>query len=96
MLRRVLTPLPLPSWWMDAVVTLPRFCVGYWLVTRIAGAAIAVTMLVAALVQKADASLWEKLPSLGFLWVALYAIVLGSRRFGLDYLLFTRKTPAST
>jgi putative oxidoreductase len=145
MLRRVLTPLPLPSWWMDAVVTLPRFCVGYWLATRfgwskfpppewfvsdvgklgfpvpvvfawaavmaevvggaalaaglatrIAGATIAVTMLVAALVQKADASLWEKLPSLGFLWVALYAIVLGSGRFGLDYLLFTRKTPAST
>lgn len=128
---------------MDAIVTLPRFCVGYWLATRfgwskfpppewfvsdvgklgfpvpvafawaavlaevvggaalavglatrVAGAAIAVTMLVAAFVQKADAALWEKLPSLGFLWVALYATVLGSGRFGIDHLLFSRKARA--
>lgn len=58
--------------------------------TRAAGAAIACTMLVAAFVQKADAALWEKLPSLGVLWVALYAILLGSGRFGLDHLLFSK------
>lgn len=61
-------------------------CVG--LFTRLAGLAIAVTMLVAIFLQKANAELWEKLPAYGCLWVALYAIVLGSGRFGLDGLLF--------
>ena len=61
-------------------------CLG--LFTRVAGLSVASTMLVAVFLQKANAELWEKLPAFGCLWVALYAIVLGSGRFGLDALLF--------
>ena len=61
-------------------------CVG--LFTRLAGLAIAVTMLVAIFLQKANAELLEKLPAYGCLWVALYAIVLGSGRFGMDGIFF--------
>lgn len=55
--------------------------------SRIAGFLILCTMLVAIFLQKGDQGLWAVLPALGFLWVSLYTIVLGSGRFGLDYLL---------
>lgn len=58
------------------------------LFTRGAGLAVGITMLVAAFMQKAGDPLWEKLPALGILWVAVYAVVLGSGRFGLDALIF--------
>ena len=55
--------------------------------TRVASFLIMCTMLVAIFFQKWDQGLWGMLPALGFLWVALYSLVLGSGRFGLDYLL---------
>jgi putative oxidoreductase len=55
--------------------------------TRIAGCMIASTMLVAIFLQKSNSEVWEKLPAMGFLWVSLFAIVLGSGRFGIDYLI---------
>ena len=60
--------------------------------TRIAGFLIGSTMLVAIFFQKWQqviewGSIWGILPALGFLWVALYTMVLGSGRFGVDYLL---------
>jgi putative oxidoreductase len=64
--------------------------------TRIWGALLTVTMLTAIFFQKwPDAieygSSWPLLPAIGFLWIALYSIALGSGKFGLDYLL-TKKT----
>ena len=59
-------------------------CLVLGLCTRFSGFAIGATMLVAVFMQKTHAPLWEKLPALGCLWVALYAVVLGSGRFGLD------------
>ena len=55
--------------------------------TRIASFLIMCTMLVAIFMQKWNQGLWGMLPALGFLWVALYNLILGSGRFGLDYLI---------
>ena len=55
--------------------------------TRIAAFLIICTMLVAILCQKIDGPLWNMLPAISFLWVAIYNLCLGSGRFGLDYLI---------
>jgi putative oxidoreductase len=59
--------------------------------TRIAAFFIAATMLGAIFLQQIDQGMWNTLPALGFLWVSLFALTLGSGRFGLDYLLSKRK-----
>lgn len=58
--------------------------------TRVASFFIACTMMVAIFFQKWDQGVWGMLPAMGFLWVSLYGIVLGSGRFGLDYLIGKR------
>lgn len=55
--------------------------------TRLFSFLIACTMLVAIIFQKWGAEVWHMLPALGFLWVALQGVVLGSGRFGFDYLI---------
>lgn len=55
--------------------------------TRVVGFLIFCTMLVAIFGQKWGQGMWNMLPATGFLWVSLYSIVLGSGRFGLDYLI---------
>ncbi|WP_445748287.1 DoxX family protein [Polaribacter sp.] len=54
--------------------------------TRIASFLIMCTMLVAIFMQKWDEGLWSMLPAMGFLWVSIYHLYLGSGRFGIDYL----------
>jgi len=55
--------------------------------TRLASFFIMCTMLVAIFFQKWGQGTWGMLPAMGFLWVSIYTLVLGSGRFGLDYLL---------
>lgn len=55
--------------------------------TRIASFLIMCTMLVAIFLQKWDQGLWSMLPAMGFLWVSIYHLFLGSGRFGIDYLI---------
>ncbi len=55
--------------------------------TRVASFLIVCTMLVAIFFQKWGDGLWGMLPALGFLWVGLYNLVLGSGKFGLDYMI---------
>ena len=55
--------------------------------TRIVSFLIMCTMLVAIFMQKWDQGLWSMLPAMGFLWVAIYNLFLGSGRFGIDYLI---------
>ncbi|MFD1470152.1 DoxX family protein [Hymenobacter caeli] len=62
------------------------------LLTRPAAFLVCCTMLVAVFMQQFHQGLWNMLPAMGFLWAALPALVLGSGRFGLDYLLM--KSPA--
>lgn len=49
------------------------------------------TMLVAIFFQKwpqvMEQGVWPILPALGFLWISLFALVFGSGKFGVDYLL---------
>lgn len=55
--------------------------------TRIASFLIMCTMLVAIFFQKWNQGLWSLLPAMGFLWVSIYSLGLGSGRFGIDYLI---------
>ncbi|WP_425237165.1 DoxX family protein [Ulvibacterium sp.] len=58
--------------------------------TRVAAFLIMFTMLTAIFMQKWGQGIWGMLPAMGFLWISIYNLYLGSGRFGLDYLL-TRK-----
>lgn len=55
--------------------------------TRIASFFIMCTMLVAIFFQKWGEGTWSMLPAMGFLWVSVYGLVLGSGKFGLDHLI---------
>lgn len=58
--------------------------------TRIFSFLITCTMLVAIFMQKWGNGVWSLLPAMSFLWIGLYNMVLGSGRFGLDYLIDKR------
>ncbi len=58
------------------------------LFTRLSGFFIMLTMLVAIFFQKWGGEVWEMLPAMGFLWISLFALVMGSGRFGLDHLIY--------
>lgn len=62
----------------------------FGLKTRIAAFLILCTMLVAIFFQKWGQGTWGMLPAMGFLWIAMYHLYLGSGRFGVDYLLHKR------
>lgn len=55
--------------------------------TRISSFLIMCTMLVAIFLQKWNGPAWNMLPAMGFLWVAIYNLSLGSGRFGLDFII---------
>lgn len=63
--------------------------------TRLASFLIFATMLGAIFLQQIQQGMWNTLPALGFLWVSLYCLVIGSGRFGIDYL-FTKKSKNET
>ena len=53
--------------------------------TRVTSFLMSITMLVAIFFQQWNNGLWAMLPALGFLWVALHGLIMGSGRFGIDY-----------
>jgi putative oxidoreductase len=55
--------------------------------TRLASFLIMCTMLVAIFMQQWQEGLWMMLPAMGFLWIGIFYMILGSGRFGVDYLL---------
>ncbi|MEC4047986.1 DoxX family protein [Flavobacterium sp. SUN046] len=55
--------------------------------TRIASFLLLMTMLVAVFMQQINNGLWNCLPAMGFLWVSLYTLIMGSGRIGIDYLI---------
>lgn len=61
--------------------------------TRISGFFLACTMLVAIFFQKWGGGTWSMLPAMGFLWIAINAMVLGSGKLGLDYWMLKWKAP---
>jgi putative oxidoreductase len=86
--------LPFPAFFAWAAVLTEVFGAALLLLgfgSRIMGFLLTCTMLVAIFLQKWDNELWEKLPAMGFLWVAIFAMIVGSGRFGLDYLITKKK-----
>lgn len=63
----------------------------FGLQTRITSFLIICTMLVAIFMQQIQNGLWNCLAAMGFLWVAMFYLIIGSGRFGLDYLLTKNK-----
>lgn len=55
--------------------------------TRLFSFLVICTMFVAGFIQHANEELWNVLPALLFLFVSVFTLVLGSGRFGLDYVL---------
>ena len=55
--------------------------------TRIFSLLIFCTMMVAVFLQQWSNGTWNTLPALGFGWVSLFTMVLGSGRFGMDHLI---------
>lgn len=55
--------------------------------TRLFSFLIVCTMLTAMFAQQFEAGLWNMLPAMGFLWVGMTQLALGSGRFGLDYII---------
>jgi putative oxidoreductase len=84
-------PFPFLMAWV-AVITevIGAGCLVLGLGTRFWGFMLTCTMLVAIFFQKWNGELWEKLPAMGFLWIGLYAMALGSGRFGIDNLISRR------
>lgn len=60
--------------------------------TRLFSFLILCTMLVAVFMQQFQYGMWNMLPAMGFGWVALFTTVLGSGRFGIDYLITKNRT----
>ena len=88
-------PIPIAFAWaavLAEVVGGLFLAVGF--MTRPAAASIVCTMLVAALLQKAGDPLWERLPSLFFMAVAYYGLVLGGGRYSVDGWLRERRDRA--
>ena len=60
--------------------------------TRVFSFLILCTMLVAIFMQQFNEGTWNMLPAMGFAWVSLMGMVLGSGRFGLDYFISKKLT----
>ncbi len=48
------------------------------------------TMCVAIFMQQLPQGMWNALPAAGFLWVSLFAMITGSGRFGLDFIILKK------
>lgn len=57
----------------------------FGILTRPSAFLLICTMFVAAFIQHANDEMWNMLPAISFLWVALYCLFMGSGKFGLDY-----------
>ncbi len=49
------------------------------------------TMSVAVFIQQMPNGMWNMLPGLGFLWVSIFYLIVGSGRFGIDYLILKKE-----
>ncbi len=86
-----LAPL-LFAWLAAASEAIGGLFLAFGLGTRIWGALLTCTMLTAIFLQKWPdvleyGSSWPILPAAGFLWISIYAVVFGSGKYGIDYLL---------
>ncbi len=93
----IFAAMPIFFAWMGAFSeAVGGLFLAFGLKTRIAGFLITCTMLTAIFMQKWGMGTWGMLPAMGFLWVALYNLYLGSGRFGLDFLLAKKLNPSKS
>lgn len=84
----VFAMMPIFFAWMGAFSeAVGGILLAFGIKTRVAAFLIMCTMLVAIFMQKWEQGTWAMLPAMGFLWIAIYHLYLGSGRFGLDYLI---------
>lgn len=57
------------------------------LFTRPFAVLVFITMFVAVFFQQMNQGVWNMLPAMGMMWVSLFYSILGSGRFGLDYII---------
>lgn len=62
------------------------------LFTRPFAVLVFMTMFVAVFFQQMNQGVWNMLPAMGIMWVSLFYIILGSGRFGLDYIIAKKLT----
>lgn len=84
------------AWCAVLTEVVGSFLIMIGLFTRVAAFNLMITMLVAIFFQKWDTEVWEKLPAMGFLWIAIFSLVLGSGRFGVDYLISKKRSLLKT
>ena len=93
-------PFSLAPWffaWMGAASeAIGGLFLAVGLGTRVSAFFISCTMLVAIFFQKSGEGVWNMLPAMGFLWVSVYAMVFGSGKIGLDFLLSKKMNKAHT
>jgi putative oxidoreductase len=75
------------AWMAAASEAIGGLFLAFGFKTRVAAFLIGCTMLVAIFFQKSGEGTWNMLPAMGFLWISIYSIVLGSGKIGLDYFL---------
>ncbi|MBL7879364.1 MAG: DoxX family membrane protein [Chryseobacterium gambrini] len=74
--------------WMGAFSeALGGFFLLLGLLTRPFAVLIFITMFVAAFFQQMNQGVWNMLPAMGMMWVSLFYSILGTGRFGLDYII---------
>lgn len=78
------------AWMGAASEAIGGLFLAFGLKTRVFSFLIMCTMLVAIFFQKWGGGTWGMLPAMGFLWISTFHLVLGSGRFGLDYLITRR------
>ena len=87
-------PFDLAPWffaWMGAASeAIGGLFLALGLGTRIASFLIICTMLVAIFFQKWGDGTWGMLPAMGFLWLGIYVLIIGSGKIGVDYWLAKR------
>jgi putative oxidoreductase len=150
MIKKIFTPILMPYWWQDLLLTIPRLVYGYalaaefgaakfgmpwspmdnnlglfeiafwfpkdvaafggifalfpaffawiagfseavggiaWVLgfkTRLFSFLILCTMFVAAFFQQIENGFWNMMPSIGYIWISLFYMIIGSGRFGID------------
>lgn len=75
------------AWMAAASEAIGGILLAFGIKTRIVAVLIGCTMLVAIFFQKSGQGTWNILPAMGFLWISIYSLVLGSGKIGIDYLL---------
>ncbi|MGB0371634.1 MAG: DoxX family membrane protein [Opitutales bacterium] len=78
------------AWMAAATEAIGGLLLALGIGTRICSFFIAATMLTAIFMQKWPQAMeygssWPLLPAAGFLWIAIYSLVLGSGKIGLDF-----------